>query len=50
MALVPAACLSLLTLVNLSAYGRPEDFPLTLAILVVVITTTLVMALVRAKP
>ena len=48
-ALVPAACLLLLTLVSLSASGRPEHFPLTLTAFVTVISI-LVMALIRAGP
>jgi hypothetical protein len=46
----PAACLSLLTLVSLSISGRPENYPMTLAIFTVFITLIFIVALIRARP
>lgn len=50
MSMVPAACLSFLTLGSLSVYGPPENFLLTLSGLAVFISLILIVAFVRAKP
>jgi hypothetical protein len=47
---IPAACLSFLTLGSLSIYGIPEHYSLALAAAALTFTLTLIMVFWRAKP
>jgi hypothetical protein len=50
MSILPAACLSFLTLGSLSVFGVPENYLPAISLVAVFITLTLIMVLVRAGP